>query len=255
MKMSTVAATAVIAAIALSTLLLTRPGASAQTPADPTATLTPAPQPTASPALTPPAGNEARLRLEVVDPSITCDGHTHAVRVWLDDLPSLTPSPAATPAPTGVDAFEFALHYDTAVVTVRDKSDVQLNPALDEAPPHSDVPRHFTGVSFIDNALGYTYAGGIALGLPAEIGDPAPGSIKTPLPWPTGVDPVAAGAPVLLMTFGLSAVGSGTTQLAVDRTDLFVGGENKYTSLDVASVSITVTGGCPSSDAPPVPEH
>ena len=61
-----------------------------------------------------PAGTQARLRLETVDTSVSCDERTHAVRVWLDDLPSEpvrrpTAEPVYSglftpePAPTGPD--------------------------------------------------------------------------------------------------------------------------------------------------------
>lgn len=214
-----------------------------------------------------PAGIQGRLRLEVVDTSVTCDARTHAVRVWLDDLPSapvprptevpmyggaITPEPATAipPTTTGVTAFEFTLQYDPAVVWVREKSDVQLNPELDHAPPKSDVPRHFTGVSFIDNHDGYTRAGGIALGLAADIAAPTLADAATPLPKPAGVDPVAAGAPVLLMTIGLFPVGAGTAELTLDSVDLLVDVRFAYPPVETVPASITVTGDCPKLDTP-----
>jgi hypothetical protein len=213
-----------------------------------------------------PAGKQARLRLEVMDPSVTCDGRTHDVRVWLDDLPAepvrrpteaplypdvVTPEPrTVTPPPPGLSAFEFKLHYDPAVIWVREKSDVQLNPDLDDAPPPSSVPRNFTAAAFIDNYSGYTFAGGIAFGLPADILDFPSDTLPTPLPEPVGIDPVAAGGPILLMTIGLSPVGAGSTELTLDAVTLLADASFEFVPVEVTPASIKVTGDCPKFDTP-----
>ena len=207
-----------------------------------------------------PQGDVARLRLEVLNDTVSCDGGKQELQVWLDDLPrqpTITQDalersaqqnlPTPAPSTTGVIAYQFKLRYDPAVVRVEDRADVQVPAELDRSGPATSVDRNFTATARVDNFHGHVFAGGLALGLAAGMdpGDVDAGGVALA----PGIDPVAAGRSLLIMTVALTPVGEGRTTLALDEAELVTDYDYRMVPLEIVPTSVTVqAGGCVGRD-------
>jgi hypothetical protein len=207
-----------------------------------------------------PTGNVARLRLEAVDTAIDCDGQGHDLRIWLDDLPREAVDTAGNVREArGLTAFLVTLKFDPTVLAVRDVGDVRINEALGDAPPGAASGRNFTPVPVkIDHARGTVLVGAIALGAAAEAtGEPAENSTR--LPPITGVDPFAAGAPILLATVSVTGVAEGESAVTLGpppglaEVELLTDNTLIYRAAEVVDASVAVSGSCPPRAATATP--
>jgi hypothetical protein len=200
-----------------------------------------------------PKGEVARLRIEAVDAQFGCDGATHEVRIWLDDLPrrAVAPQGVRDPDRNGLASFLFRLRFDPSVVWVREQQDVRINPDLGDAAPATTVPRNFTAAPVrIDNNDGTVLVGAIALGLAVEVDDAALAPGATKLPAVTGIDPYAGSEPILLATVQLTAVGEGESALelapppVLEDVELLTDNGLNYFDADLISSNVEVKGPC-----------
>jgi hypothetical protein len=194
-----------------------------------------------------PEGAANALRLKPVSDEVSC-GTPAPVYLYLDDLVP-RPSPRDADAPTyGAVGFEVPIQYDPAVVRLAAPIDIQLNPQLDiEDSDRDGIVRNFLLVHQIDDYAGRAMVGTVSY-VPSSLG-PDDNNYEE------GIDPVARGEPLLLMTITFTAVGEGTTDLRVEAWETERGNlEPKvfdpdgvfYEPLTVESTSLTVRGGdCP----------
>jgi hypothetical protein len=186
-----------------------------------------------------PTGETTRLRVEAVESQIACDGATHDVRIWLDDLAR----------DGGVYAAQARLTWDPAVLWLTGKEDVRIAEGLvDRA---GEGPPFMLSVGPLDNTNGEVLFGVISIDTEA-----------TPLPEDPGVtdltgrrlDPVAAGGPILLATIGMTAKGAGEVDVSLRDPLLFVEPGDSYGADEVVPSTVEVTGECdPFATATPYP--
>lgn len=182
------------------------------------------------------------MRLEAVNSEVSC-GSIAAVRIYLDDLvpreSTTTPGVSA-----GMVGFQATLQYDPDVLRILGGSDVQINSDLGLQDADGDgIVRSFLPSMFLEDHLGRAVVGGISY-VPSSQG-PADNLEE-------GVDPVAKGEPLLLVTVRFTPVGQGTTTVRnagwdgrdarVDPQVFDVEGES-YEPLRVEDTEITVRGG------------
>lgn len=193
-----------------------------------------------------PTGAANVLRLEPANEEFDCGGPA-AVFVFLDDLVH-RPSTLDAAASYGVSAFQLPLQYDPAIIRLGAPVDVQLNPQVDIEDSDDDgVVRNFLLLTDIDDFRGRSLVGASSY---------VPSSQGGTDNYEEGIDPVARGEPLLLMTLRFTAVNAGTAELRVEPWAEGRGRDepaavydvdgNAYEPLEVKTTSITVRGDdCP----------
>ena len=194
-----------------------------------------------------PTGTESVLRFQPAQERVSCGAGPAPVYVYLDDL-AARPSPAQPDVSYGVAVFEFLLRYDPKIVRIAAPADVEINPALNQVDPDGDgLARSFFPISNIDDGAGRALVGGASL----------VGSSQGPADnLEEGLDPVAAGEPVLLMTIRFLPVGHGATALTITpetvpgplfaEPGLLDPSGKRYEPVALKEASLTVEGGdCP----------
>ena len=195
-----------------------------------------------------PTGTATVLRIQPVDGTVSC-GPGAAAYIYLDDL-QFRASPNNPAVAYGVAAWQLALQYDPKVLRIANGTDIEVNPLLSQEDADRDgiARSFFPAAAYMDDGAG--------LALPGAASFVAAGG---ELRDEEGLDPVAKGEPLLLMTVRFLTVGQGTTLLTlgdpgkevplplapgiVDNTG------KPYEPLVFTDASITVQGG----DCPAVP--
>jgi hypothetical protein len=192
------------------------------------------------------ATEAARLRIEMAEPSATCDGRTREARIWLDSLPAkpvakptspplyvFPGTPAPTPVPAeGLTGLEFTLRFDPGVVWVQNKADVALGADLRAAAGAGAVGEFLLPPPRLDNYEGTVMAGAVMLGTTGA------------------VNPSVAGKSILLITVGLLPVGEGKTKLTLSGVSLLASSYYAYPSVAVSDATLEVAGPCAKRDTP-----
>lgn len=194
-----------------------------------------------------PTGAETVVRIELAQERVSCGSGPVAVFIFLDDL-ATRPSPVQPEISYGMAGFQFLLRYDPQILRVGGAGNIEVNPQLSQDDPDGDgVLRSFFPVSDIDD-----YAGRAVLGA---------ASFVPSLPGPEyqreeGVDPVAKGEPVLLMTVRLLPIGHGASALSLEpgtdrqpefeEPQLLDPAGERYEPVRLTGADLTVEGGdCP----------
>jgi len=197
---------------------------------------------------TKPAGSETVLRIQSVDTKVSCGANGVVVYIYLDDL-ARRPSPLNANAAAGLAAFELPLRYDPKVLQIGSPANIELNPELNREDDDADgVVRTFLPVSNINDAAGWAVLGAASYNPSSQGSDQANRE--------EGLDPVAHGEPVLLMTVRFQTIGEGEGTVTIEPTTTIPGRppqevklfdpSNKdpvYKSVIVKGATITVSGG------------
>ena len=189
-----------------------------------------------------PTGAENRMRLEAINSEVSC-GSIAAVRIYLDDLvpreSGRTPGVSA-----GMVGFQATLQYDPEILRILAPNDIQLNSKLGQQDVDGDgLVRSFISTANLSDHLGRAIIGAVSY---------VPGSQSLADNREEGIDPVAKGEPLLLMTVRFTPVGQGTTTirnagwdgaLASVEPQVFDTDGEFYEPLKVEDTEITVRGG------------
>lgn len=154
-----------------------------------------------------PDGSDTIVRLQPQDGTVSCGAGPVPAYIYLDDLET-RPSPDDASVSYGVAGFSFLLHYDPEIVRIAQGVDIELNPALSQEDADGDgLARSFFPLVNLDDGAGEVLLGAASL-VPTEdvLGDERE----------EGLDPVAKGEPMLLMTVRFLPVGQGRTELVID---------------------------------------
>ncbi|MCI0777765.1 MAG: hypothetical protein J4N95_06270 [Chloroflexi bacterium] len=198
-----------------------------------------------------PTGAENRMRLEAVNDEVSC-GSIAAVRIYLDDLVprESTRSPGVS---AGMVGFQATLQYDPQILRILAPADIQLNAELGQQDVDGDgLVRSFIIAANLEDHLGRATVGAVSF---------VPGSQSLADNLEEGVDPVAKGEALLLLTVRFTPVGQGTTTIrnagwdgltARVEPQVFDTDGDFYEPLKVEDTEITVRGGdC--AEPPPSP--
>ena len=151
-----------------------------------------------------PTGTHTVLRVQPVEGKVSCGPGGAAAYIYLDDL-EFRPSPNDATVAYGVAGWQLALEYDPNVLRVANATDVVLNPLLSQEDADRDgIARSFFPAVYMDDGAGRVLVGGASLVAAGE-----------ELRDEEGLDPVAKGEPLLLMTVRFLTVGQGTTSLTL----------------------------------------
>ena len=198
-----------------------------------------------------PAGDDNVLRIEPAEDEVSC-GSSAVVNLYLDDL-TIHPSPLGATVPHGIAGFQIIIRYDPAVLRLGPGADVELGQRLGTFDRDGDgVTRSFFVVQDVDDYTGRAVIGAGSL----VTNTSAAGGSKE-----EGPEPVGQGAPLLLMSINVHAIGhgEGALTLSVHENDLSEDlGRSAiidpsgvfYEPVTVKSSSLTVAGG----DCPDVPQ-
>jgi hypothetical protein len=191
----------------------------------------------------PPTGEQNVLRIEPAKDAVAC-GEIAPIYVYLDDL-APRESPRQAGVSYGVIAFEYLLRYDPDVVRIAKPIDVELNQALSEEDADGDgIARSFLLATNIDDGNGRALIGTSSLVSTSQ-------SVEDN--FEEGIDPVAKGEPLLLMTIRLTTVGEGAAGLTIETEDvpgtlfaepgLYDPSNNRYEPVVVQQTDVTVESG------------
>ncbi|MEX2160142.1 MAG: cohesin domain-containing protein [Dehalococcoidia bacterium] len=192
------------------------------------------------------------LRVEPKNAEIVCGSDTAEVQLYLDDLEQR--ASVLDPNETrGIAGFQVILRYDPAILRLGPEPRIELNGSLDSFDVDADgVTRSFFAVDDVDDYLGRALIGAVSVG----------GELGSPSKQEEGPDPVANGAPILLMTVHFQTIGHGSSAITItehdeelplnlDRSGIIDPGGEMYEPLTLQNSALLVKGGaCP--EAPPI---
>jgi len=187
-----------------------------------------------------PGGAENRVRVSGPSGSVPC-GVSVPVSVYLDDLEA-RPSPNTPGVNYGLGAFAVWVSYDADILRVQSRSDVILNPELDQMDPDGDgvFPSFGRFGPYIDN-----YSGTVGYAAGSLVIDPS-----TNLP-EEGPDPLWAQRPIQLFQVQFLTNNAGISPVTISRVELGDPGTQAYEPVTITNTSVTVTGGtCPNLPRP-----
>ncbi len=196
-----------------------------------------------------PEGKANVVRLQAASGEVSCGEGRAEVFVYLDDLVP-RPSPDNAAVSFGLVGFELPVQYDPSVVRLIAPNEVLLNPLLGQQDIDGDgVIRSFLPVHSVNDEAGQAMIGAASY---------VPSSSEVADNQEEGIDPVAKGEPLLLMTLRFTPVGFGTTVIKIEpwttgteQPGLLDPALGRYEDLQFAQTSLTVRGGdCP---LPPTP--